>query len=83
MTERLNMTERYTETRYRIEVEHKPGHFSDNYVTSSAGDAYKRLQHLKEKYFGSKIKITKIIETKTYKTISEKDLLETKIRDSL
>jgi len=73
------------EIRYHLEVKHEPGDFDDDmdYLTSNPRDAYERLQHLKEKYFDSKIQITKIIETKTVKSISEKDLLETKIRNSL
>jgi len=79
------MTEKYREISYHIEIEHEPGDFDNDmdYLTSNAKDAYERLQYLKEKYFGSKIQITEIIETKTFKPISEKDLLETKIRDSL
>lgn len=45
-----------------------------DYLTGDARDAYERLQHLKEKYLGAKIRITKIIETRTDKSISEKDL---------
>lgn len=85
------MAERYREIRYHIEVEHESGDFDSDmdYLTSNAREAYERLQHLEEKYFDSKIKITKIIETKTYtsflriRRISKKDLLEEKIRNSL
>ena len=79
------MAERHREIRYHIEVEHDPGDFHNDmdYLTSNVRDAYERLLHLKEKYFGSKIKIKKIIETKTYRPISEKDLLEEKLRNSL
>jgi hypothetical protein len=79
------MAEKHRKIRYHIEVGHEPGDFDNDmdYLTPDVKDAYERLQYLKEKYFGSKIQITKITETKTYKTISEKKLLETKIKDSL